>query len=665
MRLVTVLSTCVAVIAAPLVAQEGDLLITEDIAPIMKEMFQYHVDQKQFSEEIISRSFKVYIDQFDPSKTYLLAADVEQYIDPSPRLVRQVLRQVNGGDYSVYDKLNTLFQKAIRRSRGWREELEANPDEWTSQSDDDEVDEEDLPFAAKERELKTRIRRQLAAFATYQQALLGEGELAGKEDKLVALYERNVRSDENRYLYRGDDGEKLTKTKAEHYLSLHILRAMARSLDAHSSFFSYAEAYDMKVRLEKNFPGVGIVLQEGIDGVTITRVIEGGPAFRSEQLEEQDRIVSVDGRSIVNLPFDSVLDRIRGTHGSVVTLGIKRVVEDEPVTFDLRLVREQIELDDNRVESDYTQFGDGIIGKIALHSFYDGDNGVSSVRDVRNAIRDLYKQGDLKGLVLDLRDNTGGFLMQAVKVAGLFVSNGVIVVSKYGDDEIRYFRDIDGHAYFEGPLVVLISRGSASAAEIVAQALQDYGSAIVVGDEESYGKGTIQHQTVTDSNHSSYFKVTVGRYYTVSGDSTQIDGVHADIVVPTEINQEKMGEKYLDYPLETDEIPASFNDQLTDLNPEARRWYNRYYTPTIQQKMMIWRDMLPVLRENSAHRLKNDDNYQEFLEKIGIATLEEEVDEDMEMVEDDPDDSDNYGLEDMQLSEAYEIVRDMAVLSSP
>src|SRR5262249_45906772 len=149
-----------------------------------------------------------------------------------------------------------------------------------------------------------------------------------------------------------------------------------------------------------------------------------------------------------------------------------------------------------------------------------------------------------------------------------------------------------------GPLVVLISRATASAAEIVAQALQDYGVAIVVGDEHSYGKGTIQSQTVTDNEGTSFFKVTVGEYYTVSGNTPQIRGVKSDILVPGILNQEHIGEEYLEDTIKlSDKISPKYQDDLKDIDPELKPWYLRYYIPTIQPKTEFWQKMLPLLKK--------------------------------------------------------------------
>src|SRR5262249_53796114 len=158
------------------------------------------------------------------------------------------------------------------------------------------------------------------------------------------------------------------------------------------------------------------------------------------------------------------------------------------------------------------------------------------------------------GLVLDLRENAGGFLSQAVKVSGIFLSNGIVVISKYSRGDVHFLRNIVGRSYFNGPLVILTSKMSASASEIVAQALQDYGVGIVVGDERTFGKGSIQYQTVTDMSTDLFFKVTVGKYYTASGRTTQIEGVKTDIVVPTHYAPYHIGERYLEYPLSADKV---------------------------------------------------------------------------------------------------------------
>jgi carboxyl-terminal processing protease len=284
---------------------------------------------------------------------------------------------------------------------------------------------------------------------------------------------------------------------------------------------------------------------------------------------------------------------------------------------------------------------------------------VSSERDLKEAIRSFKQKGDLVGLVLDLRENSGGFLSQAVRVAGLFVSNGVIVISKYGKGEVHFLRNIVGRSFFNGPIVILTSKMSASASEIVAQALQDYGVAVIVGDERTFGKGSIQYQTVTDEKADLFFKVTVGRYYTVSGKSTQIDGVIADIVVPTQYAPYNIGERFLEYPLPPDQVDPAYIDPLTDLDEKTRRIFQARYLPFLQRVVPFWKRILPSLKKNSAYRLAHDPNFQAFIKKqekirsrqagMPVNTIDEQV---------------QIGMEDLQMMEAVNIVKDMVLIEA-
>jgi carboxyl-terminal processing protease len=256
----------------------------------------------------------------------------------------------------------------------------------------------------------------------------------------------------------------------------------------------------------------------------------------------------------------------------------------------------------------------------------------------------MKRQGKVYGVVFDMRDNLGGFLSQAVKVSGIFMTSGVVVVSKYAQGEIQYLRNVDPRVYYDGPLVILTSKMSASAAEIVAQALQDYGIGIVVGDPRTYGKGSIQYQTVTDPSAASFFKVTVGRYYTVSGRSTQIEGVQADIHVPTAYAPYNIGERYLEYALKNDQIPPAYIDPLTDIQGSSKMWFQKNYLPFLQKKESQWVQMLPTLKKNSQYRIDHNHNFQLFLKNMDAGTVD-------------------IGMNDLQMQEGVNIIKDMISLS--
>jgi carboxyl-terminal processing protease len=212
---------------------------------------------------------------------------------------------------------------------------------------------------------------------------------------------------------------------------------------------------------------------------------------------------------------------------------------------------------------------------------------------------------------------------------------------------------LDSYTQYDGPLIVLTSRASASAAEIVAQALQDYGRALIVGDPETYGKGTIQHQTVTDRSATVYFKVTVGRYYTVSGKSTQITGVKSDLVVPSPWFHEQIGERYLEYPLPSDQVSSAYYDTLSDIPPHQRPWFFQYYLPRLQQKNSQLNSILPILTTRSQSRLQSNQTYQLFLRGEEANQGEQIATEEFDLL-----------IEEAQHSEAVQIMEDVITLLS-
>lgn len=601
----------------------SDYLKKQDVDKIMNQIMQQHVEKKEMSNAIIKKAFAIYIDQFDPDRSYLLNSEVQPFLQMTDQEAAAVLAQYKQNDFTTFEKLNGAIQQSIKRARDYRKNLELDKsvfvDRHTKNNANREADGK-LSFAKSQSELNSRIRDQIVKFVDSERRRYGQAQVLRNESQLMSFYEKEVRNHEDSYLTTNENGQPLPPEVRENLFVLHVLKALASSLDAHTTFFNSAEAYDMKVRLEKEFQGVGITMQEKANGVYVTALVDNGPAAKSGQVKLNDQVLAIDGKPITGEAFEKIMEMIRGKAGTPVTLLLQRqeIVNNRPVSKQLTvtLTREELTVNEDRVDVSYEKFGNGIVGKITLHSFYQSDKGISSEKDVKAAIKQLQQVGNLRGLVLDLRENSGGFLNQAVKVAGLFISNGIIVISKYSNGDEKFYRDMDSSLAYDGPLIVLTSKATASAAEIVAQALQDYGVAVVVGDEHTYGKGTIQSQTVTDNHGGSFFKVTVGKYYTVSGKTPQITGVKSDIIVPSQYNQENIGEEFLEYPLHPDVIQSAFDDKLKDIDPSLKPWYLRYYTPSMQHKKDNWDAMLPVLKKNSEYRLAHNKNFQMFLKKI-------------------------------------------------
>lgn len=621
-------------------------LSRQSVRETFEEMVQFHVEHQEMNSTIMERAFKIFVERFDLYKMYLTRQEAQVFFHVPESVVQQGIAAYYADDLTLFSQANQLLQMAIERAEKWRKEIQKEL--ILSAIDLEPVRGETyLAYAKDQEQLKGRIYKQLIRILMQEKELNGLEEWTPEDrEKIFLMWEDRLSRKEKEYRASG--------ARQEHYLALHTLKALGLSLDAHSTYFSPEEALEMRTALEKQFEGVGIVLREGIDGILITELIEGGPAIRSGKVEPGDQIVKIDGKPVAEMTYAQVLEAMKGDGSKELRLSLRR--KNHPEIEEVLLIREKIMMSDGRLKVEAVPFGDGQIGILNLPSFYEGSHATSAEGDMRQAIQKLKRRAPLKGIILDMRENAGGFLTQAVKISGLFITKGVVVISKYARGQIKYLRNLDGQLHFDGPLIILTSRASASAAEIVAQALQDYGVALIVGDEETYGKGTIQYQTVTDPSAKSFYKVTVGKYYTVSGRSTQIEGVKADIVVPTVFSSYKIGERFLEYPLENDQVAAAYIDPLTDIDAKSRSWFQKNYLPTLYQPQEKWQKALPQLKAKSAQRLTSDPNFSLFLaaqEKVKGSPSRS-----FRRMVNPP-----WGEEDLQLNEAIHIMEDMIELS--
>lgn len=621
-----------------------------DVRETMDEMFNLHVENKDLSPLIVKRSVKLYIQQFDPDKIYLLKDEVKSYYELSNRQVQQIIDGYYDNDYSTFEKLNAMIQGAIERHRRIRDENE------TLMVSNDKVEYKNIynkqlvNYADSITELKRRNYYHLLEVLKYHQNKRSLTKLTPQiKEKIFVLWEKKRFHFEDSYLPSHP-----SKQIDQHFLSLNILKSMSRSLDAHSGYYSPDEAYEIRASLKKQFQGIGVTLREDYDGIFISDIISGGPAHQTGEMEIGDRIVEIDGNSIETVSFYEVLDQLKGKEGTMTVLGIVRENETERQFYRVTVKKKKIILNEERLSYTSEKYGKGIIGKIVMPGFYDNGENMSLDRDLRDALRNLKKEGDLVGLVIDIRENSGGFLNQAVKVAGMFINGGVIVISKYSDGEMSHNRDVDGREYVSGPVLLLTSKASASAAEIIAQAMQDYGVALVVGDDRTYGKGSMQYQTLTNPEAKAFFKVTVGRYYTASGKSPQIEGVKADIVVPTIFSPYNIGERFLEFPLSNDHLDKGIITSIRSLKLKTHKSIAPPYVPYLQPSDTEWRKMLGQLKHNSEERLSNDKNFNYFLKVIHgkVPAASRKTTRRSIMMS-------NYGSDDLQMKEAVNIVQDM------
>jgi carboxyl-terminal processing protease len=386
------------------------------------------------------------------------------------------------------------------------------------------------------------------------------------------------------------------------------LSALTHVFDPHSDYMGKSSLETFSINMSLSLYGIGALLQAEDGYCKIKELVANGPASRSKKLKPDDRIVAVaqgDGEpvDVVETPLKKVVDMIRGPKGTVVNLTIIPADAPDPsVHKTITLVRDEVKLEDQEAKAKIIDVtGDRgkpvRLGVIDLPSFYasfdrkvDGEPKSTTV-DVSKLLRKL-KREKVEGVILDLRHNGGGSLEEAINLTGLFIEDGPVVQTKDYNGNVTVDKDTDPSILYDGPLIVLTSRFSASASEILAGALQDYGRALIVGDSSTHGKGTVQSLIRLDPfvqkkiENPGALKLTIKKFYRASGGSTQLKGVTPDIVLPSANNYAEIGEISLDNPLPWDTIEAVPFKKLNWIQP-----------------------ILPELQKQSSRRLDKDQDF--------------------------------------------------------
>lgn len=604
----------------------------------IEEILQAHVSHQKLTEEIASRAIQNYIDELDPGKTYFLESDIEEFIHPSEPLLNQALVGYRREDFSVFEKIHETMLLAIQR-RGKIETAIAGAPLISGVKCSDF---KEIAWAKSEEELTTRLIK-------IKSLQLQTAEKISPETK-----DQFTQRLTKRRLSRESDLSGMSLTERKQIVLSYVLKSTSSALDSQTIYFTPTEASQFMIQVQQRLFGIGAQLRDDLNGFTIVRIVEGSPASQSNKLKVGDRIVTVDEETVVGMDIVEAVELIRGPQGSAVNLTVLRETKEGETSreekIQIELVRGEIVLKESRLETTYEPYGDGIIAILHLYSFYQDSNS-SSASDLAAAIEELKKEHSIKGVILDLRNNSGGLLPQAVAVTGLFISKGIVVSVKDNSGHVQHLRNLENRKVWDGPLVVLTASTSASAAEIVAQTLQDYGRAIVIGDPETFGKGTFQTFTLESANFDKVnpkgeYKVTRGRYYTVSGKSPQLVGVKADIVVPGIFSGMEIGEKYSKFPVDTDQISPHFIDDLSDVLPIHRNQLAKMYKSDYQTVQTTYQPYLEILKKNSEERLVQNKNYQNLLKEIAKK-------------EDFADPTNFFGQNDLQLIETGNILKDL------
>jgi carboxyl-terminal processing protease len=372
------------------------------------------------------------------------------------------------------------------------------------------------------------------------------------------------------------------------------LNALSHAYDPHSDYLNAVHAQDFSIGMSLSLFGIGAQLTE-VDGYcTINSLIRGGPAQKSQQLREKDRIIAVAQSNqppvdVVDMELGKVVQMIRGPKGTEVRLTVIPA-DNASARHGVSLIRDEIKLEDQEAKARIIEMPDGKggslrLGIIDLPSFYatidlpgsPGHSAKSATADVSRLIKKLEEE-KVAGIILDLRNNPGGSLEEAVKLTGLFIKEGPVVLARNPNGRVAIDSDTNPEMLYSGPLVVLVNRLSASAAEIVAAALQDYDRALVVGDISTHGKGTVQDlhslrpfvwpTTKSATNDPGELKITIRKFYRVNGASTQKNGVTPDIVLPSVLSyRDNVGESSLNNPLPWDTVPSADYEPLNFVKP--------------------------------------------------------------------------------------------------
>ena len=566
-----------------------------------------HFLRKPIDDEIAARWFDTFLGALDPLKIYFLESDVDSFAKRKSSLDDLVRRGDVSFAYDVYDR---FLERVDQRIPIVEELLKSK-----------------LNFNEKE---SIVIDRDVAVWAKTQEEVRDKWKKRIKYDLLVQKMEEVSPEEAKKKLLRRytSFAKRMHQMNADELLETY-LSSLTSSLDPHTSFMSPGTLENFEITMRLQLDGIGASLK-GEDGyTTVAELVPGGAADKDGRLKKKDRIVGVgQGREgemvdVVDMNLNDVVKLIRGKRGTVVRLKIVPVSQTVPKVYDI--VRAKIELQDSAARGEIIEEGikaDGSpwrIGVINLPSFYmdmaaarQGQADYkSSTRDCRKLLEGFRDEG-VDCVALDLRNNGGGSLPESISLTGLFIDTGPVVQIKDADQRVQQYDDLEPGVVWDGPLVVLVNKFSASASEIVAGAIQDYRRGLVIGDSATHGKGTVQSlldlgrqlfQRLPNAPSLGALKITMQQFYRPSGLSTQMKGVKSDVKLPSITDHLPVGESDLDNAIPFDRVDTA--DFLATNN--------------------VNESMLETLQQRSSVRVADDEEFQELA--TDIARYEERKNE--------------------------------------
>lgn len=555
---------------------------------VVKRLEQLHYNHRELNDELSSAILDRYIDDLDPTHSYFLASDIQEF----EKYRNEMDDALNNGNLSpafaifnryqhrMLDRLTYMDALLQKEYEGWRYDT----------SDTIEAERKKSPWPATTSEWDDIWHKRLVYSALNLK-------LTGKDKaEIKKTLSRRYKNQMTRAL----------QVNSEDAFQI-FLNSVTQNYDPHTQYLSPKVSENFNINMSLQLEGIGAVLQSEDEYTKIQSLVTGGPAERSSQVHPADRIIGVaqeDDDEIVDVVgwrLDEVVDRIRGKKGTKVTLQIiPASAQNDHETKLVTITRDTVKLEDRAAQStiiESTRDGKPYkLGVINVPAFYadfqclqnDEDNCRSTTKDVEALIRKLEAQ-KIDGLIVDLRNNGGGALQEANSLVGLFIETGPTVQIRSSGGKVDTMVDSDPVMVYKGPMAVVVNRLSASASEIFAGAIQDYRRGLVVG-ERTFGKGTVQSMQALDQGQ---LKITLAKFYRISGESNQHKGIIPDITLPSLLDHEELGESALPNALPSDSIrPAAFEK---DRSLEA---------------------VLPWLREGTATRIKSNPDFVFLNEQI-------------------------------------------------
>ncbi|WP_396199345.1 carboxy terminal-processing peptidase [Flavobacterium sp.] len=540
-----------------------------------------HFSPIELNDEFSKKAYASYIESLDPTKRFFIQSDISEF----QNYELAIDDMIRNKDLSFFDLTYKRLMQRMKESKVIYTSILSKPLD-LNDNETINVDYEKLPYAATMKDLDQRWRKQL------ELAVLSD--ITDKEDIQNALKSGII--DESSAAIEEKPAEKtepksfeeleitarkttesnlnnnfsfIAELTREDWFTVYI-NAIVTQYDPHTYYFSPEDKEKFDVSMSGKFEGIGARLQKKNEGIEVSELISGGPAWRGKLLEQGDIIIKVAQANeqpidIAGMRLDDVIKKIKGPKGTLVKLTVKKV--DGTVKV-IPIVRDEVETEETFAKSTVVEKDGKLFGVIYLPKFYQSFENKSN----RDAFKDVaieverLKAMNVEGIVMDLRDNGGGSLETVVKMTGLFIDKGPVVQVKPAGGKAQILPDSDPKVQWDGPLVVMINNYSASASEIFAAAIQDYNRGIIIGSKQSYGKGTVQNvfelnEFVRGNQYGDLgaLKTTTQKFYRVNGGSTQLEGVKSDIVMPDRFSFMETGEKDEKSALPWDKIePANY-----------------------------------------------------------------------------------------------------------